>query len=615
MKKVFLIIITFLFSISVSAQKIERIEPENWWVGMKYDTITLLIYGKDISDLRPEISYPDIKILKTETVENKNYLFLTLKINSTAKSGNVKIDFRKNNKIILSKNFQILERDANSADRDSFTQKDAIYLIFPDRFANGDPKNDIFNSLNEKTIDRTDEDKRHGGDIKGIVNHLDYIKSLGFTQIWNTPLTENNQPNYSYHGYAATDFYKIDPRFGSNADFKNLVKEAHKRNIGVIWDAVLNHCGAEYYFVKDLPEKSWLNFPDTKLRTNHLKSTITDIYATEIDRKEYTDGWFDGHMADLNQRNPLVAKYLIQNTLWWIEYAGLSGLREDTFSYTDKDFLAKWTKTILEEYPKMNITGEEMSRNAAQTSYWQIDKKNTDGYQCYLPTMMDFSLNDNIVSALNGKESWFSSWRDVYQSVAQDYLFPHPEDQLIFPDNHDVDRFYSRINKNFGHWKLGIAMYMTMRGIPQFFYGTEVLMTNDKPGSDGQRRSDFYGGWKGDTKNAFSETALTDEEKEAKRYFSKLLNWRKNNSAITNGKFLHYAPQQNDVYVYFRYNDQKKVMIILNKNIENVTLDMNRYSEIISNQIKVKDIISDKEFEIENTIIVPAKTAMILEIE
>ncbi len=615
MKQFLIFIIILIFSDQVFSQKIERIEPENWWTGMKYNTITLLIYGTDISDLQPEINYSGVQIIDSKTVENKNYLFLTVKIENTAKPGDVKINFMKNNKIIISKKFPILEREANSANRESFTQKDAVLLIVPDRFANGNISNDKFETLHEKTVDRNDENKRHGGDIQGIISHLDYIRSLGFTQIWNTPLTENNEPKYSYHGYASTDFYKIDPRFGTNEDFRKLSLEAKKRNIGIIWDAVLNHCGSEYYFVKDLPEKSWLNFNDTKLRTNHLKSTITDIYAAEIDRREYTDGWFDGHMADLNQRNPLVAKYLIQNTIWWIEYAGLSGLREDTFSYTDKNFLAEWTKTIIEEYPNMNIVGEEMSRNAAQTSYWQKDKKNTDGYECYLPTLMDFSINDNIVSALNNNDSWFSSWRDVYQGVAQDYLFPHPENQMIFPDNHDLDRFYSRLNKNFENWKLGIAMYTTMRGIPQFFYGTEVLMTNDKAGSDGQRRSDFYGGWKGDIKNAETETGLTDKEKEAKHYFAKLLNWRKTNAAISNGKFLHYAPLKNDVYVYFRYNDEQKVMILLNKNSENVSLDITRYNEIIPNKFRAKDIISDQEFDVENTLFIPAKTAMILEIK
>ncbi len=605
-----LLVQTFLF-----AQQIERIEPQNWWVGMKYNTVTLLVYGKDIADLQPAISYANVQLIKKDTVENKNYLFITLKINAAAKPGNVKINFSKKGKVVLTRDFPILQREKNSAERESYTQKDAICLIVPDRFSNGDTANDIIPALLETGIDRNNEDKRHGGDIQGIIDHVDYIKSLGFTQIWCTPLLENNEPQYSYHGYAATDFYKIDPRFGTNELFKQFVREAKKRNIGVIWDVVLNHCGTEYYFIKDLPAKDWINFSDTHTRGNFLKTTLTDIYATEIDKKEYTDGWFDSQMADLNQRNPLMAKYLIQNTIWWIEYAGLSGLREDTYSYADKNFLAVWTKAILDEYPNFNIAGEEMSRIIAQTSYWQKDKKNFDGYRSYLPTLMDFSLNDNIVSSLNTTNYWFSTWRDTYQSIGQDYQFPHPDDQLIFPDNHDLDRFYSRLNKRFDNWKLGMAMYMTMRGIPQFLYGTEVLMTNEKAGSDGQRRGDFYGGWKNDLKNAETGQGLTDTEAAAKAYFSKLLNWRKTNSAITNGKFIHYAPQKNDVYVYFRYNDKQKVMVLLNKNSDSARLDINRYAQMIANKFKAKDIISDREINVENTLTIPPKTAMILEIE
>lgn len=615
MKKTVTLFVVLLLSTFVYSQKIDRIEPANWWIGMKYNTITLLVYGKDISNLVPKISYPGVQLREAKKVENPNYLFLTLTISDHTKPGILNIDFLKENGKKITQKFPLLEREKESANRESFSQKDAIYLIVPDRFANGNPNNDVIPTMNEKTVNRSIEDKRHGGDIQGILNHLDYIQSLGFTQIWNTPLTENNQPKYSYHGYAATDFYKIDSRFGTNEDFKKLSQEAKKRNIGIIWDVILNHCGNEYYFVKDLPSKDWLNFSDTHTRTNHLKSTVNDLYATEIDKKEYTDGWFDDHMADLNQKNPLVAKYLIQNTIWWVEYAGISGLREDTFSYADKDFLAVWAKTIIDEYPNMNIAGEEMTRIPAQNAYWQKDKINSDGYQSYLPTVMDFSLTDNIVTSLNRTDAWYSPWRDVYQGVALDFFYPHPEDQLIFPDNHDIDRFYSRINKNFSHWKLGIAMYMTMRGIPQFFYGTEVLMTNEKAGSDGQRRSDFYGGWKTDAKNTITENGLSADEKEAKAYFSKLLNWRKTNFAITNGKFLHYAPQKNNVYIYFRYNDQQKVMVLLNKNEEEVTIDLKRYQEAIPPQFKAKDIITDQEFSFENTLKIPAATAMILEIE
>lgn len=615
MKKTFPLFVALLLSTLFYAQKIERIEPANWWIGMKYNTITLLVYGKDISNLEPKISYPGVQLGESKKVENPNYLFLTLKISDHTKPGILNIDFFKENEKKITQKFPLLEREKESANRESFSQKDAIYLIVPDRFANGNPNNDVIPTMNEKTVNRSIEDKRHGGDIQGIINHLDYIQSLGFTQLWNTPLTENNQPEYSYHGYAATDLYKIDPRFGTNEDFKKLSHEAKKRNIGIIWDVILNHCGNEYYFVKDLPSKDWLNFSDTHTRTNHLKSTVNDLYATEIDKKEYTDGWFDDHMADLNQKNPLVAKYLIQNTIWWVEYAGISGLREDTFSYADKDFLSVWTKTIIDEYPNMNIVGEEMTRIPAQNAYWQKDKINSDGYQSYLPTVMDFSLTDNIVTSLNRTDDWYSPWRDVYQGVALDFFYPHPDDQLIFPDNHDIDRFYSRINKNFSHWKLGIAMYMTMRGIPQFFYGTEVLMTNEKAGSDGQRRGDFYGGWKTDAKNTLTEKGFSADEKAAKAFFSKLLNWRKTNSAVTNGKFLHYAPQKNNVYIYFRYNDQQRVMVLLNKNEEEVIIDLKRYHEAVPTQFKARDIITDQEFSFENTLKIPAATAMILEIE
>lgn len=596
------------------SQSISRIEPANWWTGMKWNKITLLIYGSKINDLTPTIVYEGVSIDKVEKVENPNYLFVTLNINSEAKSGILKLNFKKGSKTIISKDFQLQEREKNSANRKSFSQKDNILLLVPDRFSNGNPSNDNTNSTIEK-FDRNLEGGRHGGDIQGIINNLDYIQSLGYTQIWNTPLLENNMEKYSYHGYAATDFYKIDPRFGTNEDFKNLVTEAKKRGIGLIWDVVLNHCGSNYYFVKDLPSKDWLNYSHTKTRSNHIKATLTDIYATEIDKKDYVDGWFDSTMPDLNQKNPLMAEYLIQNTIWWIEYAGISGFREDTFSYADKDFLATWTKIIQEEYPNFNIVGEEMNSKIDMTSYWQKDKINLDGYKCFLPTLMDFSLTDNLVKALTTKASWYSTWREVYQSIAQDYLFPHPENQLIFPDNHDLDRFYSRVNKDFNQWKLGIALYTTMRGIPQFYYGTELLMTNEKAGNDGQRRGDFYGGWENDTKNAFTKQGLTNQEKEAQLYFSKLLNWRKNNEVIHYGKFKHYAPKNDDVYTYFRYTDTKKVMVILNKNSEKVTLDLNHYQEMILDKFTAFEVISSKEISADKTLEIPAQTAMILEIK
>jgi glycosidase len=604
----------FIFPYFIQAQTIERMEPANWWVGMHLNKITLLVYGKDIQNLQPSFQYKGVTLLKTDKVENPNYLFLTLSISPKAPVGTVKIAFKKNNITLLTKDFPLLEREKNSATRASFSQKDAILLVVPDRFANGDPTNDNTPNTFEK-FNRSDESGRHGGDIQGIINHLDYIKSLGYTQIWNTPLLENNMYKYSYHGYAATDFYKIDSRFGTNEQFKTLVQEAQKRDIGLIWDVVLNHCGSEYYFVKDPPTKDWLNYPTTQKRSNHLKSTMYDPYATDEDKRGYKDGWFDVTMPDLNQRNPFFASFLIQNTIWWVEYAGLSGFREDTYSYADKDFLAKWTKAILNEYPNFNIAGEEMTLIPEIAAYWQKGKVNTDGFQCYLPTLMDFLLTENVVKSLTTQNSWASPWREVYQGVGQDYHFPNPNNLLIFPDNHDIDRFYSRLNKDFEHWKLGIALYMTMRGIPQFYYGTELLFTNAQSGNDGQRRADFYGGWSGDTKNAITGENLTPQEKEAQKYFTQLLNWRKTATAVHTGKLTHFAPEKNDVYVYFRYNDQQKIMVILNKNSKASTLDLEAYKELISNTFKAKDIVSDKEIVVNKTLEIAPKTAMILEIK
>lgn len=614
MKRLIILFALSILSISVQSQTIERVEPGNWWTGMKYNTISLLVYGKDLKNLKPHVNYAGVKLLKAEQVDNPNYLFLTLEISESAKAGTLKIHFDKEGKTLLTRNFPLLARKPDSAQRTSFSQKDAICLIFPDRFSNGDKTNDSFSSMNQTGIDRKNEHKRHGGDLKGMINHLDYLKELGYTQIWNTPLTENDEPNYSYHGYAATDFYKIDPRFGTNELFRDFVAEAAKRGIGVIWDMVLNHVGTQYYFIRDLPSKDWINYGDKRTRSNHEKSTILDIYGTEIDKQDYLNGWFDDHMADLNQRNPMVAKFLIQNTIWWIEYAGLSGLRVDTFSYSDKDFLSTWSRTILHEYPNMNIVGEEMTNDPAFISYWQKGKVNPDGYECYLPAVMDFSLNNQIVQSLTQASGYFSSWRELYQGIARDYLFADPYNQLIFPDNHDLDRFYSRLNGNLDNWKLGIAMYITMRGIPQFFYGTEVLMTNAEPGNDGQRRGDLYGGWPEDTKDVKSGQGLSNDEKEAKAYFSKLLNWRKNNPAV-GGKFKHYAPKSNDAYVYFRYTDTKKVMVILNKNAKDINLELSHYEEMIEADFKGKDIVSGKTIEAKGTLAVPGKTAMIIEIQ
>jgi neopullulanase len=599
---------------SASAQTIERIEPANWWIGMRYNTVTLLVYGPQVGTLQPSVQYNGVKLLRTAQVLNPNYLFLTLRISPKTVPGVVKIQFKSAENQLFTRDFPLLARDSGHAARVSFSQKDAVLLVVPDRFANGNPAND-FTEGSLEMPNRSDESGRHGGDLEGLIGHLDYIQALGFTQIWSTPLVENNMPKYSYHGYAATDFYRIDPRFGTNELFKKFVTEARQRQIGVIWDVVLNHCGSEYYFAKDPPSPDWFNLPDTRRRTNHLKSTLLDPYAPPQDRVAYTDGWFDSHMPDLNQQNPLLATFLIQNTLWWIEYAGLSGFREDTYSYADKDFLARWSKTILEEYPYFNIVGEEMTLIPSLAAYWQKDKINADGYISYLPTLMDFLLTDNVVKSLNTPTGWFSSWREVYQGLAQDYHYAHPDQLLIFPDNHDLDRIFHRLQGNFDHWKLAMAIYMTMRGIPQFYYGTELLMTHPQSGNDGQRRGDFYGGWAGDTRQAISGLGLTEQELAAQAYFRRLLNWRKGNAVIHNGQLTHYAPERDDVYVYFRHSPQGKVMVILNKSKTPVTLEMGRFSSMLPAEFAAFEVVSGQNLTVKKQLNVPATTAMILEIK
>jgi glycosidase len=342
---------------------------------------------------------------------------------------------------------------------------------------------------------------------------------------------------------------------------------------------------------------------------------LLDPYATIQDREEYTNGWFDGHMPDLNQKNPLVASYLTQNTIWWIEYANLSGFREDTFSYADKDFLANWTKTIMDEYPNFNIVGEEMTNVTELSAYWQKDKINADGYRCFLPTLMDFSLTDNLIKSLSTNNDWESTWKEFYKGMGQDYHYANPNNILIFPDNHDMDRFYTRVKNDFESWKLGMTLYTTMRGIPQLYYGTELLFTNEKAGNDGQRRADLFGGWEGDTKNAITGKGLDAKELEAQKYLSKLLNWRKTATVIHNGKFIHYTPEKNDVYVYFRYNENQKVMVILNKNKEKVLLDMKKYYKMIPETFTAKDIINDREITIQKTLEIAPRSALILEIK
>ena len=516
----------------------------------------------------------------------------------------------KNKKSVKSVDYAFLNRDAGLK-ANGFDSSDVMYLITPDRFANGDPSNDEITGMKEG-LNRSFDGGRHGGDIKGILDNIDYIKELGFTAIWLNPILENDMHTYSYHGYAATDFYKVDARYGTNEEYKELCQVAQSKGVKIIMDMILNHSGSEHWFVKDPPTAKWINNNNTFKPTSHKRTTHQDPYASEYDKKAFVDGWFVKTMPDLNQREELMATYLIQNTLWWIEYAGINGIRMDTYPYPDKNFMSDWTAAVMEQYPNFNIVGEEWSLNPSVVSFWQRGKVNSNGYISSLPSLMDFPIQDTFNRSLLAPENWNSGWINVYEMLGNDHLYPDPFNLVIFPDNHDMDRFFTQLNYDFDLFKMGMVYFSTLRGIPQFYYGTEILMKNEKEGH-GQIRSDFPGGWKGDAINGFTGKGLTPQEQEAKALTTKLLNWRKDKSVIHSGKLMQFAPEDG-VYSFFRYDDEDTVMVIFNKNDKEINVSTAKYIEIIGDKKAVFDVINDKRFSLKSTLRIPAKSALILEI-
>lgn len=602
--------------------KIEHLEPNYWWINMENKQLQLLVHGKDIADLTPKISYDGVRIEKVNRVENNNYLFIDLQIDKQAKSGVFSIDFHtKNNskklaphQKVLSYSYELKARRANKAVDKSFSAKDVIYLITPDRFANGNPKNDTVSDLTEG-VNRKAAGGRHGGDLEGIINHLDYIADMGFTQIWMMPVVENNQPSYSYHGYSSTNFYQIDARFGSNETYQMLSEKAQEKGIGLIIDVVLNHAGSEHWWMDDLPTNDWLNNQNKPyIETNHKRETLHDPHAVAVDQKLFNDGWFVSTMPDLNQRNPFMATYLIQNAIWWVESANLSGIRVDTYSYPDKAFLTQWTKRLTQEYPNINIVGEEWTTNPAITSYWQRGKQNTDGYVSYLPSVMDFPLQDNVVKGLMAKDSWNSGLNEIYRTLANDFLYPDPDNLVVFADNHDMSRIYTQLNEDIDLYNIAMTYFATTRGIPQIYYGTEILMANPGTTDHGVIRTDFPGGWQGDEINAFTGHGLSQKALAAKKNMKRLLNWRKTADAIHHGNLKHYAPN-NGIYVYFRQSKKQKIMVVINKSSETKYIAKDDYIELIQSDKQAKNVLTNGQHTLSNKMAIPAKSALIWELK
>ena len=608
--------LAMLAQVNCLALEIERIEPPNWWVGMKDQRLQLLVHGPGIAALTPALNYPGVKLQRASQVDNPNYLFLDLQISKAAKPGEMVLRLNAAGKTVLTRNYPLLARAPGSAQRQGFGPKDAIYLIVPDRFANGDSANDNQAGMGDGML-RSNVNGRHGGDLAGMAGHLDYIEAMGFTQIWSTPLLENRQRQYSYHGYSPTDLYRIDPRFGSNEEYRRFVAMARAKGIGVIQDIVLNHIGSGHWWMTDLPAQDWINGQgDPYLETNHRHTTQHDPYVAPGDLKRFTDGWFVPTMPDLNQRNHKLATYLVQNAIWWIEYAGLSGLRVDTYPYSDKAFLAIWSKALLDEYPRLNMVGEEMNNNPALVAYWLRGKRNHDGYVSHLPAMMDFPLHGALRDALTEPEGqgFGVGLGRLYDAMINDVQYPDPAKLLLFEGNHDTNRIFSALGEDPALNRMAMAFIATTKRTPQIFYGSEILMTSPLQREDGQVRADFPGGWPGDGVNAFTGQGLSTTQREAQDYLRRLLNWRKTATVVHQGRLMHYDPL-NGCYVYFRYTEKEKLMVVLNKNQTPMSLDTRRFAEMLRPQSVGVDVLSGERHSLATQLSVPARTALILAID
>ncbi len=616
MKPKLIITLFFVFLASgllAQIPDLERVEPAFWWVGMKNPKLQLVVHGKNIAAREVKLNYPGVKLVQVNKVENPNYLFLDLEISPSAKTGSFPIVFSSAGKQNLQFKYELKTRNLSANRAQGVTNKDLIYLLMPDRFSNGDPKNDVVKSMEETALNRDSIFYRHGGDIQGLMNHLDYLKDLGVTAVWMTPEIENDQPHASYHGYAVTDYYKIDPRFGTNELYKAYVEKCHLLGLKVIKDLVHNHIGTESWLIKDMPMKSWVHQWPKYTNSNFRDAAVMDPHASFIDKKIMLDGWFDHSMADMNENNPYVQNYLTQNHIWWIEYAGLDGFRLDTYPYNDAEYMADWAKKVKAEFPNFSIYGETLVWSVANQAFFTQGNTVNRGFDTQLPGVTDGQIKDAINEALNGKPGWTDGVNRLYSVLAQDFMYQDATRNVIFLDNHDMSRFYSVVGEDFDKYKAGMALLLTMRGIPQMYYGDEILMKNYS-NPDGLVRLDFPGGWAGDKTNKFTAAGRTEKENEAFNYVKKLANYRKNTTALQTGKLMQYIPQ-NSVYVYFRYDQQKTVLIAYNSDEKPASIITDRFAERIASFTKALNVITGEQLNAINTINLPAKSITILELK
>ncbi len=610
-----LLVFLLLGSSAFAQKKTEQIniEPPFWWVGMQNAELQLMVHGKNIGETRVQLKAEGVKLERVSAVENPNYLFLDLSVSESAKAGFFEISFLKSGKVIHTVNYELKARKQGSASRQGFTSADAIYLLMPDRFANGNPANDDIPGMLEKA-DRKNPDGRHGGDLEGIIQKLDYFNELGVTALWLNPVLENNMPANSYHGYAITDFYQVDPRLGGNEKYLELVEKAHKKDLKIIKDMVFNHYGTGHKWTNDLPMSDWVNQWPEFTRSNYRGGTLTDPYASEADQDKMLRGWFDVTMADLNQRNPFVSNYLIQNSIWWIEYADLNGIRMDTYPYSFKEFMQEWMLRIRTEYPDFSVVGEVWLNSGPMVAYWHDQKHNFDGFNSHLNYVMDFPLKSAISRAFNEANGWSTGVNALYESLSMDFVYGDPNTIMNFLDNHDLDRIATTLGEAINKQKLAATFLLTIRGVPQLYYGNELGTPGLEHKGHGQMRNDFAGGWPGDSKNAFTAEGRSPDENELWNHFRALLHYRKNTPALQNGRMTHYIPEDG-VYVYFRYDEKQTIMIVLNNNNQEKTIKTARFAENLKGFDKGTDLLHRTWFEQLDEISIPAMDSRVIELK
>lgn len=601
-------ILTTLFLLAallIRATTIQKVAPTFWWAGLNNPTLQVLIYGEGLTDCEPSLTTRDITIKETVRLKNPRYLLLYLDISkATPQKFNILL---KKGRRTTTVPYELKTRRTDRYAQ-GFDASDVIYLLMPDRFAQGNPQNTRAKGMLEKTADRTNPDARHGGDLEGLTAHMDYFKQLGVTAIWTTPVLENNMPGGSYHGYAITDYYSVDPRFGGNTAFLKFVDTAHRHGLKIIMDMVFNHCGSENYLFKDMPDTDWFNNGSAFKQTNFETAAPTDIHAAPSVKMNMTDGWFVSVMPDLNQRNRYVADYLIQNSIWWIEYAGIDGIRQDTYPYCDFDMMARWCKELTTQYPRLNIVGETWIENNPLIASWQRNSK-LSARNSYLPTVMDFPLMNAL--QLTGEQPL----KAVYDDLTEDIVYTDPLRLLTFLENHDTNRFFRNFQQvsYIDRYKQALTLLLTLRGIPQLYYGTEVLMYGDKSLGDGGMRKDFPGGWQGDTVNAFTGKGMNDLQKEAFDFTTRLLHWRQGKTAISKGDLIHY-PVTDDVYVYSRHFENQRITVFINGSNKNKTITLEKYGDALEKSTAA-DVFANRTITIGKTMGLPPYGIRILEFD